>query len=404
MERLAPLAHLFTGSITDFPYIKNDYKGGKDEAPLADPRRAEDPKLTPTKVDLLQSHFASACNAHVTFPRKGGAFWTSDDWYRHDVEQLFQFCRKHDVPGLWLYLWTNWLQPREYALWSFNRDGSRIPRSRTTNQAESHFSRIKSVLRQVAGGLMSVDSFVIALATQILPHFLVKLHRRAQGHGDEHLRRLDTEWRRIRQLPAKEVPLGCSLEQWTCPCHTFQRRADRWCSHLVHLSPISTLNESVFGWSHTVPYFVAKPKCDPTAPHLIIHIGALGQAAVEEHELGTGADTDGVLALMAGAKVLIFIAAFDLANVIGVRLGVPEPPPMPEGWNVLANALARIRRAEAALQRERQQKKGNGRWIRAAAAVVLSVAVKLEELLSAPSGGAVGYYTESGSEAQRTRF
>ncbi|EJD46677.1 hypothetical protein AURDEDRAFT_17818, partial [Auricularia subglabra TFB-10046 SS5] len=68
----------------------------------------------------------------------------SKDEIRHRaVEEMYNFCRARGVTEVWAYMWTSWYSKKMWPLWALSAKPERVPRLRTTMNAENLWKQLK---------------------------------------------------------------------------------------------------------------------------------------------------------------------------------------------------------------------------------------------------------------------
>ncbi|KAH9971758.1 hypothetical protein BGW80DRAFT_1126222, partial [Lactifluus volemus] len=58
------------------------------------------------------------------------------------VQRMYNFCLRHKLPEMWVYLWENWYRASRWELWA-QCAHKLIPVLKTTMILESHWQQIK---------------------------------------------------------------------------------------------------------------------------------------------------------------------------------------------------------------------------------------------------------------------
>lgn len=82
-------------------------------------------------IQLVEAHM----NAHPFIP--GYAPPDPSSIYRWAVEQMYQFCHKHNLVEMWAYMWSNWYRPSRWTLWARSYHPKAIAILKTTMICES---------------------------------------------------------------------------------------------------------------------------------------------------------------------------------------------------------------------------------------------------------------------------
>jgi hypothetical protein len=88
------------------------------------------PELRSHVVDMMERHYCAhpSISGYSHPSPEGIKYWA--------VEQIYQYCLKHDLPELWAYLWENWYRAGRWELWACSAHPT-IPRLKTTMICES---------------------------------------------------------------------------------------------------------------------------------------------------------------------------------------------------------------------------------------------------------------------------
>ena len=89
------------------------------------------PEIRDRVVQLMESHYC----AHPFIP--GYSAPTSVGIRHWAVQQMYELCRKYDLPELWAYLWENWYREGRWELWARSSNSKEISRLKTTMIMES---------------------------------------------------------------------------------------------------------------------------------------------------------------------------------------------------------------------------------------------------------------------------
>jgi hypothetical protein len=81
-------------------------------------------------IDMMERHLC----AHPLIP--GYSAPSPEGIKEWAVKQMYQFCKAHDLPNLWAYLWENWYRSGRWELWA-RCVVTEIPRLKTTMMVEA---------------------------------------------------------------------------------------------------------------------------------------------------------------------------------------------------------------------------------------------------------------------------
>ncbi|KAK4698903.1 hypothetical protein P7C70_g7366, partial [Phenoliferia sp. Uapishka_3] len=119
-------------------------------------------------------------NQHTSIPfeNEDGTFSTLNATEIHEraVRTLYEYCNSQEryLPYLWAYLWNQWYQPAQWALWARSASDF-LPTLRTTMLVEAHWKQLKHYwLRNTPHP--RTDHLIHILITRVKPHFLRKFH------------------------------------------------------------------------------------------------------------------------------------------------------------------------------------------------------------------------------------
>jgi hypothetical protein len=81
-------------------------------------------------IEMMERHLC----AHLLIP--GYSAPLPEGIKEWAVKQMYQFCKAHDLPNLWAYLWENWYQSGQWELWA-QCVVAEIPQLKTTMMVEA---------------------------------------------------------------------------------------------------------------------------------------------------------------------------------------------------------------------------------------------------------------------------
>jgi hypothetical protein len=108
----------------------SDNDDGAGEANPGGRRQFCPPDLCEAVLSLMTMHLC----VHPSIP--GYARPTKEEIRWWAVQQMYDFCTRHDLQELWAYLWGNWYRPECWKLWAHSTC-EEIARLRTTMICES---------------------------------------------------------------------------------------------------------------------------------------------------------------------------------------------------------------------------------------------------------------------------
>ncbi|KAH9959718.1 hypothetical protein BGW80DRAFT_1131454, partial [Lactifluus volemus] len=89
------------------------------------------------------------------------------------VQRMYDFCLRHKLPEVWVYLWENWYRAGRWELWA-RCAHKLIPVLKTTMILESHWRRIKHDFLHHFH-MPRCDLLVWILVTKLVPTYYRKL-------------------------------------------------------------------------------------------------------------------------------------------------------------------------------------------------------------------------------------
>src|SRR4051812_14801195 len=95
------------------------------------------------KIKEITNMVKRYANMHPLIPVAKNTFWNSAQIYQHCTQEIYQFCRNHNLPKLWGYLWINWYNKKDWKLFAHSAYSSAISVARTTMITESHWRVLK---------------------------------------------------------------------------------------------------------------------------------------------------------------------------------------------------------------------------------------------------------------------
>ena len=99
--------------------------------------------LTSEEQDTVLDIFSRHYNAHPLIPDQNGTYQYARYIHRVCAAEMYHWCRARNYSRLWAYLWVNWYQPNQWALWTWSSNGEEIPVLKITMIIESHWRKIK---------------------------------------------------------------------------------------------------------------------------------------------------------------------------------------------------------------------------------------------------------------------
>ncbi|KIK55720.1 hypothetical protein GYMLUDRAFT_1017668 [Collybiopsis luxurians FD-317 M1] len=99
---------------------------------------------------------------------------TGDEIYKRATQEVYDYCRKHDLAQTWAYLWNRWYTPKQWVLWA-RASCDAIPHTKTTMMVESTWRSIKRRdLHQF--NRPHLDLLIHIVLTNLLLHIRRKIH------------------------------------------------------------------------------------------------------------------------------------------------------------------------------------------------------------------------------------
>jgi hypothetical protein len=198
-----------------------------------------------TVINIFSNHF----NAHPLIPDNNGTYRSAHHIHRDCAREMYSWCRSRNYFRLWAYLWVNWYQPNQWAIWARSMNESEIPVLKTTMIVESHWRKIKhDYLHRF--NRPRIDLVVWVLLSRAIPNSLVRMralldqdHRRAMASWRKAFKH---EWNNKKLIPrsnAIEDPTQryhTNPARWSCGCPHFVNSRFLICKHILFFyEPIS---------------------------------------------------------------------------------------------------------------------------------------------------------------------
>ena len=230
-----------------------------------------------TVLDIFSRHY----NAHPLIPDQNGTYQCAKDIHRVCAAEMYHWCRARNYFRLWAYLWVNWYQPNQWALWARSANGEEIPVLKTTMIIESHWRKIKhDYLHRF--NRPRIDLVIWVLLSRSIPDAVIRMRALLQG---DH-RRAVACWRKDFKSIWKKITErldtdGVNTQQyhtdpvkWTCGCPCFLTSRFLICKHILSCyEPISDpipffrcvqRRRDYPFWAHE--QLVLQPQYQPTEP------------------------------------------------------------------------------------------------------------------------------------------
>lgn len=186
-----------------------------------------------TVVNIFSNHF----NAHPLISDHNGTYRRSEQIHRDCAREMYSWCRTRNYFRLWAYLWVNWYQPSQWALWARSANETEIPVLKTTMILESHWRKIKhDYLHRF--NRPRIDLVVWILLTRSIPDSLARMHallkqdhRRAIASWRKAFKR---EWKKLASRTVDDFRrYHTDPAQWSCGCPYFLNSRFLICKHIV---------------------------------------------------------------------------------------------------------------------------------------------------------------------------
>ena len=175
-QMLIPELEICWGSMpTNRP--NGDHRNGSCTCPSRSVESAPKGRLETSsneEKDTVLSIFTRHYNSHPLIPDQNGTYRTANDIHRACTAEMYHWCKSRNYFRLWAYLWVNWYQPNQWALWARSENANEIPVLKTTMIVESHWRKIKhDCLHRF--NRPRIDLVVWVLTTRAIPDALTRL-------------------------------------------------------------------------------------------------------------------------------------------------------------------------------------------------------------------------------------
>ncbi|KAK9245725.1 hypothetical protein V1506DRAFT_458451 [Lipomyces tetrasporus] len=134
-----------------------------------------------TVLDIFSRHY----NSHPLIPDRNGSYRSAEHIHRRCADEMYYWCRSRDYFRLWAYLWVNWYQPSQWALWARSVNETEIPVLKTTMIVESHWRKIKHDCLHCFNR-PRIDLVVWVLLSRAIPDALTRMRALLQDHDRRH--------------------------------------------------------------------------------------------------------------------------------------------------------------------------------------------------------------------------
>ncbi len=190
-----------------------------------------------TVLDIFSRHY----NSHPLIPDQNGTYRSTEHIHRACAAEMYYWCRSRNYFRLWAYLWANWYQPSQWALWARSVNEKEIPVLKTTMIIESHWRKIKhDYLHRF--NRPRIDLVIWVLLSRSIPDGLTRMqallqrnHRKATACWRKDFKR---EWKkrieRSNPLEADHIQrYHTDPVRWTCGCPYFLTSRFLVCKHIL---------------------------------------------------------------------------------------------------------------------------------------------------------------------------
>jgi hypothetical protein len=265
-----------------------------------------------TVINMFSNHY----NSHPFIPDRNGTSRSAQQIYQDCAREMYSWCRSRNYFRLWAYLWVNWYQPSQWALWARSAYSDEIPVLKTTMIVESHWRKLKhDYLHRF--NRPRIDLVVWVLLNKAIPDSLTRMWAILSYDP----RRVDASWRKaswrkafkhewkkltIRSQtidPGSIQQYHANPTQWCCGCPSFINSRFLICKHLVFcykpiLDPVRFFRE--IRRQRVPPFWTDRqltllPEYQPTeaqATFLDGDVQDTDEATNNEDPLGSGTDDD----------------------------------------------------------------------------------------------------------------
>jgi len=186
-------------------------------------------------IGLIEKHY----NLHPLIPVDvSGSSLTPDQIHYNSTKEVYDLCRLHNLPALWLYLFSSWYSEDRYSLWARSCH-PQIPFSKTTMMIEAHWKVLKhDYLYRF--NRPRLDYVIYVICEHLLPQqenrLLQLINGRQHPHWWEEFKR---EWKKTGQRNVStnsEERYYTSEALWVCSCPNFLQSRFLLCKHLVTIA------------------------------------------------------------------------------------------------------------------------------------------------------------------------
>lgn len=179
-------------------------------------------------------------------------FFSQDDTYRFAETQAYEFCKQHDLVGLWGYLWCSWYCPQQWVMMAPTRSGygAAMPLASTTNITEAHWRLLKRDYKYSCNQ-PRLDRLTQIICSLLISNLQVKEDRYAEHKEFPSWWLSFTKiWLKAKCTVHSSASYHTDLRLWVCFCPSFLHSPYNICKHLVSLREF-TYQEQRLQYSET---------------------------------------------------------------------------------------------------------------------------------------------------------
>ena len=217
--------------------------------------------------DMIKCHL----NAHPMIPDRNGVRHSPAEIHSRSATEAYEWCKLHNLPRLWAYLFVNWYRLDQWVLWGRSVNPGQIPILKTTMILESHWTKLKhQYLHNFNRPRIDLVSWI--LTSRVIPEAMYRWQALANSNDDRNKagwrKAFKFEWNKLRKTGCereKQTKYQTDPNIWVCGCEYYLTRRFLLCKHLVHACQPLTNNVEFFSdvrRRRTAP-FLSHPQIQP---------------------------------------------------------------------------------------------------------------------------------------------
>ena len=180
--------------------------------------------------ELMNKHL----HQHPLIPTTDEKFLSSASIWKLAVEEIYNFCKKHSLPWLWVYLWNKWYNSERWILWLRASCDDKLSIFKTNMFVEAHWKVLKrDFLYKFFRSQLDLVVFIIMKQGISVEESRFQQLFAVEREKAEWRKAFKKEWRKLSTRTINHDTYLTDTDNWICGCLAFLTSQFLICKHLV---------------------------------------------------------------------------------------------------------------------------------------------------------------------------